>query len=124
MSSALGRTRKAPGRGGTTVVGKSRGSGARSGVVRGRPGGPGARSGLRLVIACGLLGLLSLPIAWPPWRLDSNPGPGPPSAAQINAAENRVRQQQAALGAQQGRLSAAAAQLATLQTQAEVLTER
>jgi cell wall-associated NlpC family hydrolase len=78
------------------------------------------------VLACGLLGLLSLPIALPPWRLDGNPSssPSPPSAAQISAAENRVRQQEAALGAQQGRLSAAAAQLATLQAQAEVLTER
>jgi cell wall-associated NlpC family hydrolase len=83
-----------------------------------------ARSGLRLAIACGLLGVLSLPVALPGWRLDGNPGPNPPSTAQINAAENRVRQQQAALGAQQGRLSAAAAQLAGLQAQAEVLTER
>jgi len=79
---------------------------------------------VRLVIACGLLGVLSLPVALPAWRLDGNPGPKPPSTAQINAAENRVRQQQAALGAQQGRLSAAAAQLASLQAQAEVLTER
>ena len=79
---------------------------------------------MRLVIACGLLGVLSLPVALPAWRLDGNPGPKPPSTAQINAAENRVRQQQAALGAQQGRLSAAAAQLASLQAQAEVLTER
>jgi cell wall-associated NlpC family hydrolase len=79
---------------------------------------------VRLVIACGLLGVLSLPVALPAWRLDGNPGPKPPSTAQINAAENRVRQQQAALGAQQGRLTAAAAQLAGLQAQAEVLTER
>ena len=79
---------------------------------------------MRLAIACGLLGVLSLPVALPAWRLDGNPGPNPPSTAQINAAESRVRQQQAALGAQQGRLSAAAAQLASLQAQAEVLTER
>jgi cell wall-associated NlpC family hydrolase len=65
--------------------------------------------------------VLSLPAALPRWRLDGNPHP---SQAQINAAEHRVRQQQAALGAQQGRLSAAAAQLAGLQVQAEVLTER
>jgi cell wall-associated NlpC family hydrolase len=77
---------------------------------------------LRLVIACGLLAALSLPAALPRWRLDGNPAP--PSQAQINAAENRVRQQQEALGDQQGRLSAAAAQLARLQVQAEVLTER
>ena len=50
--------------------------------------------------------------------------PNPPSQAQINAAENRVRQQQAALGAQQGQLSSANAQLASLQVQAEVLTQR
>ena len=105
-------------------MGKSRGSDGRSGTDRGFPGAPRVRPGLRLVLACGLLGLLSVPIALPSWRLDSNPSPSPPSAAQINAAENRVRQQQAALGAQQGRLSAAAAQLAALQAQAEVLTER
>ena len=107
-------------------MGKSRGSDGRSGTDRGFPGAPRVRPGLRLVLACGLLGLLSLPFAVPSWRLDSNPSssPSPPSAAQINAAENRVRQQQAALGAQQGRLSAAAAQLAALQAQAEVLTER
>jgi cell wall-associated NlpC family hydrolase len=73
-------------------------------------------------MACGLLAVLSLPGALPRWRLDGNPVP--PSNAQINAEENRVRQQQAALGAQQGRLSAANAELAQLQAQAEVLTER
>jgi len=77
---------------------------------------------LRITIACGLLVMLSLPVALPRFRLDGNPTP--PSQAQINAAENRVRQQQAALGAQQGRLSAANAQLASLQVQAEVLTQR
>ena len=64
----------------------------------------------------------SIPIALPRVRLDSNPTP--PSQAQINAAENRVKQQQAALGAQQGKLSAASAQLASLEVQAEVLTQR
>jgi cell wall-associated NlpC family hydrolase len=64
----------------------------------------------------------SIPIALPRVRLDSNPNP--PSQAQINAAENRVKQQQAALGAQQGKLSAASAQLASLEVQAEVLTQR
>jgi cell wall-associated NlpC family hydrolase len=83
--------------------------------LRGRPR-------LRIVLACGLLAVLSLPAALPRWRLDGNPIP--PSQAQINAAENRVRQQQAALGVQQGRLSAAAAELARLQAQAEALTER
>jgi cell wall-associated NlpC family hydrolase len=80
------------------------------------------RTGLRVVIACALLVLLSLPVVPARWRLDSNPNP--PSQGQINSAQNRVKQQQAALGAQQGRLSAAAATLGQLQTQAEVLTER
>ena len=116
--------REGASRGGATELAKSRGPAGRSGTVVGALRGPRVRPGLRLVIVCGLLGVLSLPIAWPPWRLDGNPRPNPPSAAQVNAAENRVRQQQAALGAQQGRLSAAAAQLASLQAQAEVLTER
>jgi len=116
--------REGASRGGATELAKSRGPAGRSGTVVGALRGPRVRPGLRLVIACGLLGVLSLPIAWPPWRLDGNPRPNPPSAAQVNAAENRVRQQQAALGAQLGRLSAAAAQLAGLQAQAEVLTER
>ena len=65
-------------------------------------------------------------MALPRFRLDGNGNgnPRPPSQAQINAAENRVKQQQAALGAQQGRLSTANAQLAALQVQAEVLTQR
>ena len=75
-----------------------------------------------MVVGCGLLTALSLPTAPPRWRLDGNPNP--PSTAQINAAENQVRQHQAALGAEQGKLSAASAMLAKLQTQAEVLTER
>jgi len=66
--------------------------------------------------------VLTLPVVPASWRLDSNPNP--PSPGQISSAENRVKQQRAALGAQQGRLSAAAATLAQLQTQAEVLTER
>jgi cell wall-associated NlpC family hydrolase len=83
-----------------------------------------ARPRLRMVIACGLLVMLSVPVTQPRFRLDSSLKPSPPSQAQINAAENRVRQQQAALGAQQGRLSAANAQLASLQLQGEVLTQR
>ena len=79
-------------------------------------------SGLRMIIACGVLVVLSIPATLPRWQLDGNPTP--PSQAQINAAENKVRQQQAALGAQQGKLSASAAQLAQLQTQAELLIER
>ena len=77
---------------------------------------------LRMVIACGLLVMMGVPVALPRFRLDGNPNP--PSQAQINAAENQVKQRRAALGAQQGRLSAADAQLASLQVQAEVLTQR
>ncbi|MDQ2813503.1 MAG: hypothetical protein M3Z75_16940, partial [Actinomycetota bacterium] len=65
---------------------------------------------------------MSLPAASPHWQLAGHPAP--PTAAQIRVAENQVRRHQAALGAAQGKLSAAAAMLATLQTQAEVLTER
>jgi len=72
--------------------------------------------------ACALLVLVSIPVALPRWRLDGNPKP--PGQAQINAAENRVKQEQAALGAQQGRLSSANAQLSSLEVQAEVLTQR
>ena len=75
-----------------------------------------------MVIACGLLAVLSLPVVPARWRLDGNPNP--PSPGQISSAENQVKQRQAALGAQQGRLSAAASTLAQLQTQAEILTEQ
>jgi cell wall-associated NlpC family hydrolase len=75
-----------------------------------------------MVLGCGLLTALSLPAAAPRLRLEGNPSP--PSTAQINAAENQVRQHEAALGVAQGRLSAAGAMLSKLQTQAEVLTER
>jgi cell wall-associated NlpC family hydrolase len=88
----------------------------------GRGGGGRGRAGLKVLLACGLLTALSLPAAPPRWRLEGNPNP--PSTAQINAAENQVRRHQAALGAEQGRLSAGHAMLAKLQVQAEVLTER
>jgi len=84
--------------------------------------GHGKRTRLRVAAGCALLVLVSIPVALPRWRLEGNPKP--PSQAQVNAAENRVRQQQAALGAQQGRLSAANAQLSSLEVQAEVLTQR
>ena len=89
-----------------------------------------------------LVAALGLPGAPPHWQLAGQqltaqrlPGrqltghqparhPRPPSQAQISAAENRIRQQQAALGREQGKLSAASKELAQLQTQAEVLTER
>jgi len=77
-----------------------------------------------MVFACGVLVVLSVPVALPHWQLDGNRKPKPPSQAQINAAENKARQQQSALGAQQGKLSSANAQLASLQVQAEVLTQR
>jgi cell wall-associated NlpC family hydrolase len=76
-----------------------------------------------MVSACAILVAVSLPAALPRLRLAAS-NPKPPTQAQINAAENRVRQQQAALGAQRGRLSAANVQLASLQAQAEVLTQR
>jgi cell wall-associated NlpC family hydrolase len=97
---------------------KAKGRGGRDALRNAR-----ARPRLRIILVCGLLVVVGLPAAASPrWRLDGNPNP--PSQAQVNAAENRVRQQQAALGAQQGRVSAAAAQLARLQVQAEMLTER
>jgi cell wall-associated NlpC family hydrolase len=75
-----------------------------------------------VLLGCGLLAAVSLSAAPPRWQLDGSPAP--PTQAQINAAENQVRQQQAALGAEQGKLSAADTTLGRLQTQAEVLTER
>ncbi len=75
-----------------------------------------------MLLVGGLLTALGGSAAPSRLRLEGNPSP--PSAAQINAAENQVRQHQAALGAAQGRLSAASVMLARLQTQAEVLTER
>jgi len=86
----------------------------------GRPGG--GHLGLRLLLGCGLLAAVSLSAAPLRWQLDDNPSG--PTQAQINAAENQVRRQQAALGAEQGKLSAADTMLGRLQTQAEVLTER
>jgi cell wall-associated NlpC family hydrolase len=103
-----------------------RGARGLGGKVRGRGSSRlGGRAGLRAALGCGLLLALSAPAApavTVHWRLAGNPKP--PSTAQINAAENRVRQHQLALGAEQGKLSAADAMLARLQTQAEVLTER
>jgi hypothetical protein len=82
----------------------------------------GGRASLRVVAGCGLLVALGPPAAQARPRLEGHPKP--PSQAQINAAENQVRQHQAALGAAQGKLSAASAELSRLQTQAEVLIER
>jgi len=93
------------------------------------PGRPGAgRLRLRVLLGCTLLAAVSLSAAVtlstapPRWQLAGNSGP--PTQAQINAAEKQVRQHQAALGAEQGKLSAASTMLGRLQTQAEVLTER
>ena len=82
----------------------------------------GGRASLRVVVGCGLLMALTPPAAQARPRLEGHPKP--PSQAQINAAENQVRQHQAALGTEQGKLSAASAELTKLQTQAEVLIER
>jgi cell wall-associated NlpC family hydrolase len=73
-------------------------------------------------VAGGLAVLLAAPGGPPHWQLVDNPKM--PSQAQINAAQNRVKQQQTALGAQQGTVSAANKELASLQAQAEVLTQR
>ena len=89
------------------------------GKVRDRLGG---RASLRVVVGCGLLMALTPPAAQARPRLEGHPKP--PSQTQINAAENQVRQHQAALGTEQGKLSAASAELTKLQTQAEVLIER
>jgi len=98
----------------------ARGTRGRSrGKVRDRLGG---RASLRVVVGCGLLMALTPPAAQARPRLEGHPKP--PSQAQINAAENQVRQHQAALGTEQGKLSAANAELGKLQTQAEVLIER
>ena len=75
-----------------------------------------------MVLGCALLAVLSGPAASSRLQLEGNSGG--PTQAQINAAENQVRRHQAALGAEQGRLSAAGATLTKLQTQAEVLTEQ
>jgi cell wall-associated NlpC family hydrolase len=91
--------------------------------VRLRRGGRrGGRGSVRAVLGCGLLVVLSPGAAPAGVRLEGDPKP--PSAAQIRAAENRVRQQQAALGTAQGKLSAATRELTKLQDQAEALTER
>jgi cell wall-associated NlpC family hydrolase len=119
MESTARANAKVPGCGGDRALRNSRGA---RGPKAKTPGPPRPRPRLRIIMACGLLVVLSLPAALPRWRLDGNPNP--PSQAQINAAKNKVRQQQAALGGEQGRLSAAAAELARLQVQAEALTER
>jgi cell wall-associated NlpC family hydrolase len=78
--------------------------------------------GCTLLAAVSLSAAVTLSTAPPRWQLAGNSGP--PTQAQINAAEKQVRQHQAALGAEQGKLSAASTMLGRLQTQAEVLTER
>jgi cell wall-associated NlpC family hydrolase len=99
--------------------------------MTGRLGGH-AGTAARAVIGCGLLLGITTGVTagsasprsagQPHWRLEGNPGP--PSAADVNAAEGKVSQRAAALGRQQARLSASNARLVALQTQAEVLTER
>ena len=91
------------------VVRGIRGVRGTRGRVRDRLGG---RASLRVVVGCGLLMALTPPAAQARPRLEGHPKP--PSQAQI----------QAALGTEQGKLSAANAELTKLQTQAEVLIER
>jgi hypothetical protein len=81
------------------------------GKIRFRRGG---WASLRVVVGCGLLVALGPPAAQARPRLEGHPKP--PSQAQIDAAENGVRQHQAALGAAQGKLSAASAELSTSPT--------
>jgi peptidoglycan DL-endopeptidase RipA len=76
---------------------------------------------VRAAAGCGLF-LLLLPSSAARWRLESNPVP--PSAAEIGAAAGQVSRHQAALGAEQRKLSAANLELAALRDQAETLTER
>jgi cell wall-associated NlpC family hydrolase len=103
-----------------TVRGPEGARGVRA--VRGPEGVRWPRIRLRVAAACALLVLVSIPVALPRLRLDGNPKP--PSQSQVNAAENQVKQEQQALGAQEGRLSSANAQLSSLEIQAEVLTQR
>jgi peptidoglycan DL-endopeptidase RipA len=84
------------------------------------------RGRVRAAAGCGLF-LLLLPWSVLPsygarWRLDSNPVP--PSAAEIGVAAGQVSRHQAALGAEQRKLSAADLELAALRDQSETLTER
>jgi cell wall-associated NlpC family hydrolase len=77
---------------------------------------------IRTVAGCVLLIALLLPTGVTRWQLDGNPRS--PSAAEIGSVANQVSRRQAALGKEQKKLSAANAQLTSLQTQAEVLSNR
>jgi cell wall-associated NlpC family hydrolase len=72
------------------------------------------------IAGCGLLAAAGLAAAPPRVELDGNPAP---SAGQVQAAQNTVTQRAVALGQQEERLAAAHAELADLETQAEILTE-
>ncbi len=72
------------------------------------------------IAACALLAAAGLTAAPPRVELDGNPGP---SAAQVQAAQNKVDQRAAALGQQEERLAAGNAKLTDLETQAEILTQ-
>jgi hypothetical protein len=76
-----------------------------------KSGGVRAARAVRAVLGCGLLVVLS-PAAPAGARLAGHPKP--PTAAQIKAAENQVRQRQSALGMTQGKLSAGRAELAMI----------
>ena len=93
------------------------GYGKNRGRSRGR-NGLGRHASLRVAVGCGLIVALSPPAtAHARPRLGGHPKPS--SQAQINAAENLVRQHQAALGTEQGKLSGASSALTKLQAQAE-----
>ena len=72
------------------------------------------------IAGCALLATAGLTAAPPRVELDGNPGP---SAAQVQAAQNKVDQRAAALGQQEERLAADNAKLTDLETQAEILTQ-
>ncbi len=78
------------------------------------------RKAVWAIAGCALLATAGLTAAPPRVELDGNPGP---SAAQVQAAQNKVDQRAAALGQQEERLAADNAKLTDLETQAEILTQ-
>ncbi len=78
------------------------------------------RKAVWAIAGCALLATAGLTAAPPRVELDGNPGP---SAAQVQAAQNKVDQRAAALGQQEERLAAGNAKLTDLETQAEILTQ-
>jgi peptidoglycan DL-endopeptidase RipA len=86
--------------------------------------GPGAffsvRKAVWSVAVCGVVAATGLAAAPPQIKLTGNPVP---SAGQVQAAQNKVNQQAAALGKQDEQVAQANAKLTDLQNQAEILTQ-